>query len=337
MHRTALVILLLLTPGLAQVKDAKPPKPSIWVQDYELARSQARARSCDLLIAIVGPLDEGDNKLLEGEVLAKPEFGTEAGKLFVLMRCDCPKDESTVPELQRVQYSKLRRKYPAQHLPMVWLTDGMGNPYAKTGYQPGGAKSFLAMLDGKRQANQKARELLQKAATLRGMERANALAEAFRHLDDDIVASEHFREMLEIITTDADGKAGLKDEFDAIARDNAARPFFWRMQDEVEPLVKEKNWTELDAKIEAGWKKHGEERWARQYLMYLQGIRKLEGDGDAGAAVDLFTNALALAERSALAPAIARRQPEAAAAFEKQQKEAAEKAKAEAAKAKKKK
>jgi hypothetical protein len=319
MHRPAWLTVLLL-PTAAALGQAAPV--SFWVQDYELARSQARDRKVDLLMLFMGPVDEGANAKLEAEVLSKPEFRAGAGKLFVLARFDYPKDPAKVPEVLRKQNAWLLTKYRESRLPVVWLTDGMGVAYAKTGYAPGGAKAFVALLDGKRQANLKATAALQRAAGCRGIERATALAEAFRNLDDDIVAANHYREMLEIIAIDADGKAGLKAEFDAIARDAAAKPFLLRMQDAMGALVEQQNWPELDAQIEKARAQHQDERWAGQYLMYLQGVRKLAGDQDCAAALGLFTAALAMAPRSELAPQIERQRQEAAAAVEKQQRAA---------------
>jgi len=333
MLRFAWLAVLLLPPALAQARPA-PAAPAAdtwpWYQDFENARSLARDRKLDLLMVFMGPAADGSDAKLEQEVLTKPEFVGAATKVFMLARFDYPKDSSQIPEVLRKQNAWLLTKYPSPRLPMVWLADSAARAYAKIGYVPGGAKAFLAVLEGKRQAQQKAAAALQRALSCRGLERANVLAEALRNLDDDIVATTHFKEMLEIISLDADGSAGLKREFDAIARDVAQRPLLARMQEELGALVVQQKWPELDAQIEAARAQHQYARWAAQCLDFLQGIRKAEGDSDHVAALALFTAALELAPRSELAPQIERHRLQAAAVVEKQQAEAAAKAEAEA-------
>lgn len=307
MPRLTAAFVLMLLPAVALAQGAaKPPaaKPSVWVQDYELARSQSRARQVPLLLLFMGPATDGAEARFEQQVLGKPEFVKEAAKQFVLARFDYPKDPSAVPEVWRQQNASLLAKYPAAQLPVVWLTDGIGKPFAKITCLSGGPKEFLAVLERKQKAWQQAEVELQRAAGLQGRERAEALAAAFRCLDDCIVANVHYKQLLEVIGADADGKAGLKAEFEPIARDAAAAPMLVQLQEQFEALLAQQQWSEVDALLEKLRAQHQGERWAEQYLTMVQGRRKLDGDHDAAAAAELFTTAIGLAARSELAPHI---------------------------------
>ncbi|HEX5052511.1 MAG TPA: hypothetical protein VFZ65_12110 [Planctomycetota bacterium] len=331
--RGTVLLSVLLLPVFAAAQVAPPAKPapaaptSPWVTDYELAWSRARNEKRDLLMVFMAPAADGSDQKLEQEILARPEFATEAGKLFVLARFDYPRDESKVPEVQRRQNAQLLAKYRAPRLPVVWLADATGRAYARSGYLPGGAGVYVTMLADKQKAQQKAAAALARAATLRGLDRAKALAEGLRCLDDAIVATTHYSEMLEIIQLDADGAAGLQPEFDAIARDAAASTFLVRMQDELGALAAAQKWEELDKRIAAAREQHAGERWAQQYLTFLDGVRKADGEHDHAAALALFTSALQLAPRSEVAPQIElrRQQAEAAEKVERQRQDAAAK------------
>ncbi|MBM4061380.1 MAG: hypothetical protein FJ265_09855 [Planctomycetes bacterium] len=319
MHRAARFAVPLLLPltVLAQAPAAaaaKPPTASPFVQDFETARSHARNRQLTLLMVFQGPAADGSDVRLEQEVLARPEFATAAAKTCVLARFDYPQDASQVPEVLKRQNAWLLTKYPSRRLPMLWLADGAGRAFAKTGWLPGGHKGLLEWIAAKQAAHESAVAALQRAATCGGIERVKALAEGLRNLDDDIVATVHFREVLEIVGTDRDGSLGCKAEFDAIARDAAAKPSFERVRDELQALVEQQKWPELGARIEALRKEHPDARWARQYLDYAEGVRRADGEADPAAALLLFEQALASAPRSETAPWIALRRQQAAAA-----------------------
>ncbi|MCA8949976.1 MAG: hypothetical protein KDE27_10770, partial [Planctomycetes bacterium] len=225
---------LLAFPALAQEAPESP-----WLTDHELARSRARNERRDLLMVFLGPAAAGGNAAIERDVLGSKDFTNDALQRFVLARFDYPEPASKLPDALQRENERLLRKYESPELPVVWLEDQSGTVYARLGYVPVGGKPFLAMLDSRREAAKQASATLARAAGLSGIARAQALAEGLRHLDDHVVALAHYREMLEIIQTDADGAAGLKAEFDAIARDAAMRPLRTRMQSELEPRIAE--------------------------------------------------------------------------------------------------
>jgi len=348
MHFVSLLVFwLLVAPGSASAQQPKPGTPPAgspatsgekWQSDFEATRQVAVAAKLHLLLAFTTADSAGLCAKLDAEVLGVPEFLNEVSKSYLLVRIDLPADESQVPAALRQQNAKLRTKYPSHRLPAIWLCDSYGRAYAGTSYVPATPKAMLAWVEDRRQASIAATAALQKASTCRGIERAQALAEGLQTLDDAIVAANYHKELMEIIQLDASGAAGLKTRFDAIARDAAARPMLVRMQTELQALREQKQWDELEARVEKALGAHPGERWAEQYLSFLKGTCRLEGRQDCAAALSLFESALKLAPRSELAPEVDRLRQVAAAAVEQQKaREEAERKAAEEAKRRKKK
>ncbi|MFO1078867.1 MAG: hypothetical protein U1E73_14185 [Planctomycetota bacterium] len=310
----AFALLVAGTPAVAQVKPEKAPSP--WMNDFSLARSRARNEQRDLVMVLFGPAPDGSEARLEADILKSPEFVAEAGKTMLLARFDFPRDQSKLSDVDKQQAAMLLAKYPTRHLPAVWLLDQNVQAYARLAYDGVGAKAFAARLEEKRKAAVTAAAALARAATLQGPERAKALAEGLRCLDDDIVATVHYQEMLAAIQLDGDGALGIKPEFEAIAMDHALQPTAEQLAAELGQLVTQKQWEELDARIGKEQELHADGRWAKQLLTYLQGVRKADGDHDLAAALALLTTAHDLAPRSGLAPAIERRRLEVATAVE---------------------
>jgi protein disulfide-isomerase len=301
---------------------ATAPAPFKWHTDFENARQVAIKPKLDLLLAFTSAASPASAELcgkLETEVFATPEFQTEAPKAFLLVRVDQPADESAVPAPLRLQNAQLRKRFPSDRLPAVWLCDSYGRAYAVTGYVPGGAKPFLAWMKDRGDAGRAARDALLRAGPLRGVERAKTLAEGLLGLDDAIVAANHNKELLEMIQLDADGSAGIKARCDAILRDAAAWPLVVRMQAELQALREQGQWSDLAAQVEHQRGRHKGERGAEQCLLFMEGIGQLEGRKDAAGALTLLDAALALAPRSELAPEIARSRQDAEAAVAAQQ------------------
>lgn len=319
-------------PDASPAPAAAPSTPT-WHTDFETARQLAKNTKLHLLIAFLGADPAGLSAKLESEVLATPGFLAGAGPNFLLIRVDLPADESTLSPAQKKQNAWLRSRYPSSKLPAVWLCEPYARAYAWTGYAPGGAKPFLAWMEDRRQAGIAANDALMQAGPMRGLERAKTLAAGLQRLDDGILASNYHKEMMEIIQLDADGGAGLKAAFDAIARDAAGRPLLQRWQTELEALREQQQWDELEKQVDQ--RLGTQHRAADQYLTFLKGCCKLEGRQDGASALASFESALEMAKRSELAPEIERKRQEAAAAVEAQKaREEAERKAAEAAKKK---
>ncbi|MDO8348668.1 MAG: hypothetical protein Q7T30_00410 [Planctomycetota bacterium] len=317
---------LLTVSASAQVRPKAPdPAPAaapasapVWHSDFEAARQLAKTAKLHLLLAFTTAEAAGLSAKLETEVLATPEFLAEAAKGFLLVRVDLPADESQLSPALRKQNTWLRSRYPSSRLPAVWLCEPYARAYATSGYLPGGSKVFLAWMEERRQAGIAAHDALMRAGPLRGIERAKVLAEGLQGLDDAILSSNFNKELMEVIQIDADGAAGLKAPFDAIARDAAARPLLVRLQAELQPLREQQLWDDLEKLVAERLAAAQDQRSIAQYLTFLSGCCRLEGRQDATGALTLFESALAMAKRSELAPEIARLHKDAAAAVEAQ-------------------
>ncbi|MCA8955601.1 MAG: thioredoxin family protein, partial [Planctomycetes bacterium] len=153
---------------------------------------------------------------LKDEVFTKDEFRAEAPKHFVLVELDFPRKTELAKKLKE-QNDKLQVEYQIEGFPTIYLTDADGRPYAKTGYQQGGAEKYLEHLAELRKNREKRDASFKTAASAKGIERAKALAAGIEAVGDDF-AKFYRAEVDEIIAADKDGKAGLKTRFESILK-----------------------------------------------------------------------------------------------------------------------
>ena len=120
-----------------------------WLDSYEQAKAQASEQGKDLLVLFTGSDWCGWCIKLESEVLNQEGFGDQVAQDFVLLKLDFPRNIE-IPESVKAQNETLRTEFKAKHgfrgYPTVYLTDAEGVPYAKTGYQAGGAEKYLEHL-----------------------------------------------------------------------------------------------------------------------------------------------------------------------------------------------
>jgi cyclophilin family peptidyl-prolyl cis-trans isomerase len=112
-----------------------------WMTDFAAAQEKTRKEGKDLLVNFSGSDWCGWCIRLDEEVFSQEPFLSKAKENFVLVLVDRPKAGAT-PEAQ-----KLIDKYEIQGYPSVFLMLPDGRPYAKTGYQQGGAENYVKHLD----------------------------------------------------------------------------------------------------------------------------------------------------------------------------------------------
>jgi thioredoxin-related protein len=136
------VALLALLPGSARADEAE------WYADYDQAAKVAQETGKDLLVDFTGSEWCGWCKRLHAEVFAHAEFLEAAKKQYVLLALDFPRDpavKAKVPNPARNE--ELKNKYGVTGFPTILLMDADGNPYARTGYKPGGATAYVTHLE----------------------------------------------------------------------------------------------------------------------------------------------------------------------------------------------
>jgi thioredoxin-related protein len=182
-----------------------------WTSDLEAAKKTAADEKKSLLLEFTGSDWCPPCKMLKKEVFSQEAFTAGVKDKLVLVQFDFPKDESKLTPETIEQNKAAAEKYGIQGYPTVLLADETGKPFAKTGYQPGGAESYVKHLDeliAKRTARD---ESLAAAAKLEGVAKAKALVAALQsmRLQDDMLASFYSEEIAAIKAADPSDESGF--------------------------------------------------------------------------------------------------------------------------------
>ncbi len=156
---------LLFCSATAGSQDATSPAEETvnipWVLDFAKAKEQAKGEGKDLMINFTGSDWCGWCKRLEGEVFSKKEFIDEAAKKYVLVYLDFPMNEEAKAKVVDEKLNEeLRTSYGVQGFPTIILTDQGGNPFGRTGYQPGGPTAYNEHLGKLQGDGAKVKELI---------------------------------------------------------------------------------------------------------------------------------------------------------------------------------
>jgi thioredoxin-related protein len=116
-----------------------------FLTDFEVGKAQAKKEKKSLLVKFTGSDWCPPCKMLEKEVFSQKEFKSGVEKDFVVVVLDFPKKKK-LPEAEKKANEALAKEYKITGFPTVLLMDANGKVFKKTGYQPGGAKPYLAML-----------------------------------------------------------------------------------------------------------------------------------------------------------------------------------------------
>lgn len=145
----ALVLIpMMVVAGCSKKAEPKASKGShgVWMTDFEAAKQKAAAEGKDLLMDFSGSDWCGWCIKLDEEVFSKPAFIEEAGKSFVFVLLDFPRDKSGQSSDLQAQNKRLAEQFSIQGYPTVILAKADGTSYAETGYLEGGPEAFLANL-----------------------------------------------------------------------------------------------------------------------------------------------------------------------------------------------
>ena len=137
------LLALLLTPVAALAAEG-------WLTDLDAAKKQAAAENKDILIDFTGSDWCGWCIKLDKEVFATDAF--KAQKDFVLVSLDFPRRKQ-LPAEQKAKNDALAQAWGIQGFPTIILANAKGEPYASTGYRPGGPEQYLAHLAELRKQN----------------------------------------------------------------------------------------------------------------------------------------------------------------------------------------
>lgn len=214
-------------------------------------------------------------------------FKVAATTQFVFLKLDFPR-RHPLSEETRKQNAEWQAKMTIEGFPTIVLADAAGKPYAKSvGYQEGGAEGYLKHLAELRQLHAKRDGLFAKAQAAQGIERAKALAEALSALDPSFLAGGYSDVIEEIVKLDADGKAGLKAQYEELQAKHEAMHLGQR----VSAAIQEQKFDDAITLAGDALKGLGAKGQAAQDLLFMKGVAEFKKN-DKAAAKQTFQEAI---------------------------------------------
>ena len=194
--RSNLILVAVLVTSTCLPAEAQKQQ---WTTNMPAALKRAQADGKDLLLNFTGSDWCSWCHELEGQVFETDEFRKAAPKNFVLVTLDFPVDQSRQdPKLAKQNHEWLR-KLRVDGFPTVVLCDATGRPYALTGYEEGGPKPYLKMLDKFRAARVMRDRLFAEARDVKSVQRAQKLDAALGLMEDSVVAKYYASEVDQIL------------------------------------------------------------------------------------------------------------------------------------------
>jgi thioredoxin-related protein len=284
-----------------------------WMNDWEAAKKLAAEQKKDLLIDFTGSDWCGWCKKLDKEVFSEEAFKAAAKDKYVLVALDFPQQKE-LPEAEKEQNAKLQAEFAVEGFPTIFLADAQGRPFAKTGYQPGGAESYVKHLSEIGAAKDKRDQAMADAAKAEGLDKAKALKAALDSLPDELgMLGAYAGVFEEIKTLDKDDTLGL-------AKEAADRKAVSDLEQELMGMVRGGKRDDVPARVDAFLAENKMSGEALQKIHFMKlmsvdrsNLEKADAILDAIIAVDATTQtgkqAASIKERLAAARAAEAAQP----------------------------
>jgi thioredoxin-related protein len=186
----------------------------LWTEDFAAAKTEAAKDNKDLLMDFTGSDWCMWCIRLKKEVFEQDVFKKEASKNFVFVELDFPRSKKQSDAIKQ-QNADLSAKFGIEGYPSVFLADSKGQPYARTGYQQGGPEKYLESLAEFRKSRVQRDELLTKAQSASGVEKAKLLDQVLDLLEKNGITNGNDDLRAQVVEADKDGKAGLKGKYEA--------------------------------------------------------------------------------------------------------------------------
>lgn len=221
----------------------------VWETDFEKAKATAAKENRDLLLDFTGSDWCGWCIRLHEEVFEKDAFKQEAPKHFVLVELDFPQAKEQSEELKK-QNEKLQEMFKIEGFPTILLLDSKGRPYARTGYEKGGAAKYLEHLAGLRKLRETRDASLKKAAAAEGAEKSKLIMEALGGMEPDVIHTFYAEEVEQAIAADKDDASGAKKSRDEFKSEGEFRAKVETLDEELAQLHDAKKLKEFAARID---------------------------------------------------------------------------------------
>lgn len=180
-----------------------------WMTDFEAAKKTATEEKKDLLLDFTGSDWCSWCVRLDEEVFEQEAFAAAVADKFVLVKLDFPRDESKITPEIKAQNEKLGEQYAVEGFPSIILADHQGRPYARTGYQAGGAEKYLPHLDELRKKREARDSELAAAGKLEGVEKARKLQNSIADFSDATVDAFYPEIAEQIVAADPKDETGF--------------------------------------------------------------------------------------------------------------------------------
>jgi len=118
--------------------------PKGWIEDFDLAKSQAKKDGKLVFVAVSGSDWCHWCVKLEEETYSRPEFVDKAKEKFVLVMIDNPRNAEILSDLARKQNRPLTEKLNVDGFPCGIVCRADGTEVGRiSGYRPGGPAAYL--------------------------------------------------------------------------------------------------------------------------------------------------------------------------------------------------
>lgn len=175
----------------------------VWHDNYEAGAAQAKEEDKDLLLVFTGTdwieICEEFNR----EILTQEDFMETVSKEFALVKLEYP-ENNRLPREEATRKQFLRDAYQVRGFPTVVLTTAEGRPFGFNGYQPVSPEEYAEMTMSMHAANEKAQASLASADGLKGVAKAQALADGIPQLPGSMAARFYRSTLDEILEADPD-------------------------------------------------------------------------------------------------------------------------------------
>lgn len=205
----AVIALFVCSASLASADD----EPG-FTEDAKEAIAQAVDQEKDIIFLFTGSDWCPPCKKLEAEVLSEEDFLFEVSKHYVLVKFDFPKITKQSEEIAQ-QNKEYGQKFGVNSYPTLVLTDNHLKPFAIAGYETGGFRNYLALLEEARKLRVERDENLEKAEGKKGEERAKLLDQAISKMKSEIVEVYYPEVIAEIVELDKDNGLKLREKWNA--------------------------------------------------------------------------------------------------------------------------
>jgi thioredoxin-related protein len=158
----------------AKIQTAPGP---LWIRDLTEGQRKARAESKDLLVVFTGHGWCASCQDLDQEVFQRAEFLRATSTSYVFVELDFTFGDSPQERQREQTYRALQKRFLAPAVPMIYLLDVAGVPYAiMEGYKSGtGLPKMLTLIQNARAARYERDEKLTAAGKATGAKRAALL------------------------------------------------------------------------------------------------------------------------------------------------------------------